>query len=259
YDKTVYISDKITEIWFSEGGIVEKNILIVDDEPLILIALSAVFRRENMTVKAVALGREALKELQDNRFALCFIDIHLPDMNGLDVMRAVKAASPATTIVIMTGGEVDNKMLASIQQCASLLIAKPFDLDRITSFTARVLSREAQPLSAGSDHSLPAPREPFANWLEEDRRRHGRYASPHAISCVPAGGDGGKEGGFAASVIDISATGMGIQTDCPLKPGYFLEFSGLALYGRGIVCWSMNLGEKAAWRSGVRFVDPEYA
>lgn len=225
--------------------------MIIDDEPLIRTALSSAFRQDDMTVKTASCGNDALKELSDDRFDLCFIDIHLPDMNGLNIMKTLKTVSPGTRIVIMTGSEVDAAMLSSIQECASLLIAKPFDLDRVTAFATRVLAVE-------TDHAHPADKEPFVNWLDANRRQHGRYASLHAISCALAGGQEQVER-FAASVIDISAAGMGIQTDRPLDPGNILDFSGSALYGKGIVCWCRNSGAAAAWRSGVRFVEPACA
>ncbi len=118
-----------------------KRILIVDDEHLIRHSLSAGLRQDDTTVEAVSCGKDALSEFERNFYNLCFLDIHLPDMNGLDIMKTVKKASPATKIVILTGSEVDAEMMKSIQENAHLLVAKPFDLDQIKTCTDHLLAR----------------------------------------------------------------------------------------------------------------------
>ncbi len=232
-----------------------KRILIVDDEPLIRTALSAAFREDNTLVTAVSCGSDALEEIDQNRFDLCFIDIHLPDMNGLNIMKAVKTVSPGTKIVIMTGSEVDDDMLKFIRQHADLLMSKPFDLDRIKTFTSRVFA----PVFPAGDHADKTKGGAFENWLEEDQRQHKRYATAHAISCVGAAESDQEENRFPASVIDISAAGMGIRADCSLEPGRVIGFSGSSILGMGIVQWSMSAETGSSCRAGLRFVEPEHA
>lgn len=228
----------------------EKKILIVDDEPLIRTALSSVFRRDDMTVKTASNGEDALREIREERFDLCFIDIHLPDMNGLNIMSAVRAASPGTAVVIMTGSEVDAEMLSRISAGASLLMAKPFDLDRVKAFAAQILA-EALP---AEDHAAESPLPMFQNWTEDGMRRHTRYATLHAVSCVEAAGGGGEGRRFDATVIDISTNGMGIRADYAPRPGHILEFRGSSIAGRGVVQWCLSSG--GSCRAGVRFEEP---
>lgn len=123
-----------------------KKILIVDDEFLILYSLSMTLRRDDREVKTVANGKDALKELGNRRYDLCFLDVRLPDMNGLDIMRTVKKISPTTKIIIMTASEITSAMMESIQESAQLLMSKPFDLFRVTAYVDQLL----------------APGEPFA-------------------------------------------------------------------------------------------------
>lgn len=230
----------------------QKRILIIDDEPLIRTALSAAFREEDISVIAVSCGSDALTEIDRNTFDLCFIDIHLPDMNGLNIMKTVKTVSPGTKIVIMTGSEVDDEMLKFIREYADLLMAKPFDLDRIKTFTTRVLTHAFR--AAGQADNAKGG-EAFETWLEEDQRQHKRYVTVHTISCVAAAAEGSrKENSFSASVLDISAAGMGIRADCSLKPGHLIGFSGSSILGMGIVQWCTSAG--ASCRAGVRFVEP---
>ena len=81
-----------------------KKILIVDDENLMRYSLTATFKDADADVMSAATGEEALQAIGRNRFDLCFLDIHLPDMNGLDIMRYLHARCRETRIVMMTGG-----------------------------------------------------------------------------------------------------------------------------------------------------------
>ncbi len=114
-----------------------KRILIVDDEPLILTNMTEAlhsfcgFQGEITTVEN---GRDAIKAVTDNTYNICFLDINLPDLNGLDVMKEIYARSPGINIVIMTGSTVTDDMQRAIDEFAVLFTSKPFDLCQIEAF-----------------------------------------------------------------------------------------------------------------------------
>ncbi len=236
-----------------------KNILIVDDEPLILHALSTAFRRDDTFVKAVSCGKDALAEIDNTFFNLCFLDIHLPDMNGLDIMKKVKKSSPATKIVIMTATEVDEDMLSSIQENANLLLSKPFDLDRIKGFVDHIFVNGRPVYGTGKPFYNDQDNEAFLGWLMDEKRQQERYATMERISCSIVAGDRLQEKtDISADILDINDVGMGIRTDCLLKPGCVLNFSDRAeLFYPGVVRWSMSIGSADAYRAGIQFIMPE--
>jgi len=119
-----------------------KNILIVDDEDLIRYSLSSLFRDPTVKVFSVGTGKAALETLQDRRTDLCFLDIHLPDMNGLDIMRTLRDISPRTRIIIMTGSLITSEIMRLIREHAHCLISKPFDLEQVSSAAARLLAAQ---------------------------------------------------------------------------------------------------------------------
>jgi DNA-binding NtrC family response regulator len=120
----------------------KKRILIVDDEPLILSQMSKAlnvicgFHGEIMTAEN---GEDAIKEIDCCFYNICFLDIRLPDMNGLDVMKEIKKMSPDTGIAIMTGSYITADMQRTIDEGASLFLEKPFDFSRIKVFMNKVL------------------------------------------------------------------------------------------------------------------------
>ena len=154
------------------GDIVVKKILIVDDENLICYALTAALRKEDTCARSVSCGKDALAEMDHTVYDLCILDINLPDMSGLDIMKTVKKVSPTTKIIIMTGSLVDADMMKSIEEHADLLLPKPFDLDRVKSFVEHILGTGTTVQRAGDSHCKEKDDKPFANWLLDGRRQY---------------------------------------------------------------------------------------
>jgi DNA-binding NtrC family response regulator len=115
----------------------DKKILIVDDDPFFLNSLSqAIYKLFGFKgkVKEVGNGIDAIKEAGSSFYNLCFLDINLPDMNGLDVMKKINDLSPETKVAIMTASYLPDDIKKTIEEDASLFIEKPPDLNQVKSF-----------------------------------------------------------------------------------------------------------------------------
>ena len=123
------------------------RVLVVDDEPLILWGISK-FLEKSAVVKAVASAEEALDEIEAQHYDLCFLDVILPGMTGLDAMKRINERSPNTKVVIMSGSSLDEAMKGQIEDLAYAFIEKPFGLSHIREVTERVAAAliEQEPL-----------------------------------------------------------------------------------------------------------------
>ena len=113
------------------------RILIVDDEPLIRDGLCR-FLDKNSSVMTVGSAEEALEEIRTQHYDLCFLDVILPGMNGVEAMKIIKELSPSTKVAIMSGGYLCEDMKRQIAEGALEFIEKPFDLSRIREIANRV-------------------------------------------------------------------------------------------------------------------------
>ena len=113
------------------------RILVVDDEPLICDILCR-FLDKNSSVMAVGSAEEALEEIRTQHYDLCFLDVILPGMNGVEAMKIIKELSPSTKVAIMSGGYLCEDMKRQIAEGALEFIEKPFDLSRIREIANRV-------------------------------------------------------------------------------------------------------------------------
>ena len=103
----------------------ETRILLVDDDPIILDALSRFLRREGYTVETAADGTEALEMLAAGRFALILTDVNMPRTNGLELLRAAKRHYPDVVVIVVTGyGTIENAVEA-IKMGACDYLTKP--------------------------------------------------------------------------------------------------------------------------------------
>jgi len=112
------------------------RVLVVDDEPLILISISK-FLKKIALVKAVSTAEEALDAIGEQHYDLCFLDVKLPGMTGLDAMKIIKELSPNTKVAIMTGNLLDEAMKKQVDDYAYTFIEKPFALSDIEGVAER--------------------------------------------------------------------------------------------------------------------------
>ena len=108
------------------------RILLVDDNPDILLALSNYLQQNGFAVEPAGDGIEALEKLEKNRFDLVLSDVRMPRMDGLTLAKAVRAAFCATPIILMTGSLPKRPDETAAQVGASHLITK-FRLDQIVA------------------------------------------------------------------------------------------------------------------------------
>ena len=112
------------------------RVLVVDDEPLILWCIYK-FLEKKVVVKAVSTAEEALDEIEVQHYDLCFLDIILPGMTGLDAMKIINELSPKTKVAIMSASSIDEDMQEQIDDFAYTFIEKPFALSDIAGVVDR--------------------------------------------------------------------------------------------------------------------------
>ena len=122
----------------------QTHILVVDDERGILDSLGKIFEREGYRVTTTDSGIEALELLrQGDRVDLVLSDIMMPKMSGIELLRAVKAISPSTEVLMMTAfGTVDNAV-ECMREGAYDFISKPLKRAIVVKSAQRALERRA--------------------------------------------------------------------------------------------------------------------
>jgi len=106
-------------------------LLVVDDERSMRELLSIVLRREGYDVTLAENGRTALERLERGRFDLLISDIKMPDMSGVDVLRAAKRIDPDMVGIMITAFAAADTAIEAMRLGAHDYLSKPFDVDEL--------------------------------------------------------------------------------------------------------------------------------
>ena len=126
-----------------QTGAAMKRMLVVDDESFLLNGLGKALQTDCTDVMTVETASSALQEIAASPYQLCFLDLFLPDGNGMDVLKTMKEISPKTKVIVMTAGVVTRSMQESIEKDAYMFITKPFDLLQVKMLARRILEETA--------------------------------------------------------------------------------------------------------------------
>ena len=107
------------------------SLMVVDDEAGILDVVSRFARRAGFDVISCGGGREAIAQLQTRSADLVMIDLRMPDVGGLDVLRAIRETDPHCQAVLMTGYATVETAVEAIKLGAMDYLSKPIDFARL--------------------------------------------------------------------------------------------------------------------------------
>ena len=109
----------------------QARLLVVDDERSMRELLSIVLRREGYDVSLAENGRMAIDRLERGRFDLLISDIKMPDMSGVDVLRAAKRIDPDIVGIMITAFAAADTAIEAMRLGAHDYLSKPFDVDEL--------------------------------------------------------------------------------------------------------------------------------
>ena len=115
------------------------TVLLVEDDPAISEPLARALGREGYDVRAHATGGAALADTRS--VDLVVLDLGLPDMDGLDVAREIRAAGNRVPILILTARTDEVDMVVGLDAGADDYVTKPFDLDEVAARVEALLRR----------------------------------------------------------------------------------------------------------------------
>jgi DNA-binding response OmpR family regulator len=130
------------------------RVLLIDDDEGIRNVVAAFLRHEGYVVDAITDGSGALKQLAKQAYDLVITDIMMPNSDGLETIRKIRARQPSQRIIAMSGGDSYGNCYLRVAQLlgAASVLQKPFELVRLGEFVRTAL---ALPLDARDRILLP--------------------------------------------------------------------------------------------------------
>ena len=117
----------------------KKTILVIDDQSDMGWIMCRIFHERGHKVTVSGSGKEGLKKFVDRKdFDLVFLDIKLPDLNGLDFLEPIKKTSPHTKVIIITAFGSPEARQEAFVRGASAFLDKPIQIDEMTRLADNV-------------------------------------------------------------------------------------------------------------------------
>jgi len=115
------------------------RVLVVDDEQETLDLISEYLSDKGMYVVTAATGEQALKCFHEEMIGLLILDLYMPDMNGIELLKKIKDIQPKTLVIMITGYGTIHDAVECMKLGASDFITKPLLLDHIHITITRIL------------------------------------------------------------------------------------------------------------------------
>lgn len=177
--------------------------LVVDDDKLICWALEKEFASLDLGIRIVENGQDALSEIRRQSYDIVFLDIHLPDLNGLDLLQEIVTISPDATVIIMSADASETNRQRAYTGGALQFLEKPFDLSEVHGILK----------STGGGY--------------DQKRKHPRHICriPLRISIVDPAPEEAQYDlhNLSGLMADVGTGGLRLRTEYPLRVGQSVQ------------------------------------
>jgi len=123
------------------------RLLLVEDNPSLASGLSLALSNKGFSVNHVSKGQQALRAVQDDKPDLVTLDLGLPDMDGLDVLRQIRKLDSELPVLILTARDSVDDKVSGLDLGADDYLCKPFEIEELEA-RLRVLERRLGTISS---------------------------------------------------------------------------------------------------------------
>lgn len=124
----------------SDNETAASKIMVIDDEPGVCEILRKILVKEGYNVKIALGGQEALGMLREESVHLALLDIKMPGMDGIEVLRNIRSINPGIVVIILTAYGTLETAREALKLGAYDYITKPFDNEFVKSMVSEALS-----------------------------------------------------------------------------------------------------------------------
>jgi DNA-binding NtrC family response regulator len=126
----------------SESG--KSRILVIDDDEGIRKVVTHALKSEGYSVDTASNGKEAIEKSQTNFYNLALIDIRLPDMEGTELLTALKETTPKMIKIILTGYPALQNAIDGVNKGAHGYLVKPIKMDELFQTVKEQLKKQSE-------------------------------------------------------------------------------------------------------------------
>jgi DNA-binding NtrC family response regulator len=118
------------------------RVLVVDDEVMVCVALTNWLQEENYLAKAVHDGPQALARIREENWDIVLLDLRMPGMDGMEVLRQIREIAPQSVVIIMTAYASIPSAVQAMKDGAYDYVVKPLDVDQLARMLKRIVEHQ---------------------------------------------------------------------------------------------------------------------
>jgi DNA-binding NtrC family response regulator len=122
----------------------KKSILVIDDDEVVLNSIAEAFRLEGYKVDTAETGKEAIRKGNLRFYNLVLIDIRLPDMEGTELLKAMKETTPKIVKIIVTGYPSLQNATEALNKGADGYVIKPIEIPKLLTTVKEHLQKQEE-------------------------------------------------------------------------------------------------------------------
>jgi DNA-binding NtrC family response regulator len=135
--------------------VVERGrILVVDDDDMILESLASILESEGYIASTARTGEEAIEKTEKEFFNAILVDIHLPDMTGIEVLSRISETTLRMKKLILTGFPETHTAIDAVNRKADAYLVKPFDPELLLELIEQNLKQQEEELKYAQEKVL---------------------------------------------------------------------------------------------------------
>lgn len=107
------------------------NVLIIDDDKGMCKTLSRILELDGYAVTAANTGSNGVACIKESPFNIAILDIKLPDVDGVELLKIIKMTNPDLNIIMMTAYASTENAIKALNEGADAFVTKPFDIEEL--------------------------------------------------------------------------------------------------------------------------------
>ncbi len=120
------------------------KILIVDDDESIRTTMKAILEDENYIVEIATNGKQAIQMSNEKMYNIALLDIRLPDIEGVELLKLMKEYVPRTRKIMVTGFPTIQNAVTAVNKKADAYLLKPVDVDKLLQIVKEQLQSQEE-------------------------------------------------------------------------------------------------------------------
>jgi len=120
---------------------ISPNILVIDDDEIMRDSCRQVLSRDECSVKLAENGYKGLELMKKEFFDIVILDLKMPGLSGMEVLKGIKSDDPETIVIVITGYATVESAVEAIKKGAYDYIPKPFKMEELEVIVSRALER----------------------------------------------------------------------------------------------------------------------